>query len=93
LSVTVGYISQIERGITKINLETLSLIAEYLHCDITEFLSDTVKMSSTYLNEDFSSIIKNLTPYKEIGEGVICIPNNTVFIEEHAFEDCDYLIR
>lgn len=63
LSVTVGYISQIERGITKINLETLSLIAEYLHCDITEFLSDTVKMSSNYLNEDFSSIIKNLSPY------------------------------
>ncbi len=63
ISVTVGYVSQIERGITKINLETLSLIAEYLNCDITEFLSDTVKMSRNYLNEEFSSIIKNLNPH------------------------------
>ena len=63
ISVTVGYVSQIERGITKINLETLSLIAEYLNCDITEFLSDTVKMSSNYLNEEFSSIIKKLNPH------------------------------
>ena len=63
ISVTVGYVSQIERGITKINLETLSLIAEYLNCDITEFLSDTVKMSSNYLNEEFSSIIKELNPH------------------------------
>ena len=63
ISVTVGYVSQIERGITKINLETLSLIAEYLNCDITEFLSDTVKMSSNYLNEEFSSIIKSLNPH------------------------------
>ena len=53
ISVTVGYVSQIERGITKI----------YLNCDITEFLSDTVKMSSNYLNEEFSSIIKSLNPH------------------------------
>lgn len=32
--VTVGYISQIERGITKVNLETLSNIAEILECDM-----------------------------------------------------------
>ena len=62
ISVTVGYVSQIERGITKINLETLSHISEYLNCDITEFLSDTVKMSNNYLSEDFSSIIKKLNP-------------------------------
>ena len=30
ISVTVGYISQIERGITKVNLDTLSKIAESL---------------------------------------------------------------
>jgi transcriptional regulator with XRE-family HTH domain len=62
ISVTVGYVSQIERGITKINLETLSSIAEYLRCDITDFLSDTVKMSNNYLSEDFSDIIKKLNP-------------------------------
>lgn len=30
LNVTVGYISQLERGITKINLGTLDKIANYL---------------------------------------------------------------
>lgn len=63
ISVTVGYVSQIERGITKINLETLSNIAECLHCDITEFLSDTVKMSDNYLFEDFLEMLKKLSPY------------------------------
>ena len=63
ISVTVGYISQIERGITKINLETLSNIAEYLHCDIADFLSDTVKMSDNYLFEDFLEMLKKLSPY------------------------------
>lgn len=62
ISVTVGYVSQIERGITKINLETLSNIAECLNCDISEFLKDTVKMSDNYLSEEFSEAIKKLTP-------------------------------
>ncbi len=60
ISVTVGYVSQIERGITKVNLETLSAIAEYLCCDISEFLSDTVKKTDNYLSEEFSSVLKNL---------------------------------
>jgi transcriptional regulator with XRE-family HTH domain len=63
ISVTVGYVSQIERGITKINLETLSNIAECLHCDITEFLSDTVKMSDNYLFEEFTDTLKKLSPH------------------------------
>lgn len=60
ISVTVGYVSQIERGITKVNLETLSCIAEYLCCDISEFLSDTVKKTDNYLSEEFSSVLKKL---------------------------------
>ncbi len=43
LYVSAGYISQIERGNTKINLETLSEIADFLQCDLSDFLSDTGK--------------------------------------------------
>lgn len=43
LFVSAGYISQIERGNTKINLETLSEIADFLQCDMIEFLSDSKK--------------------------------------------------
>ena len=60
ISVTVGYISQIERGITKINLETLSQIAEYLNCEITDFLSNTVIDSDNYLSNELSELVKKL---------------------------------
>ena len=60
ISVTVGYISQIERGITKINLETLSQIAEHLNCDITDFLSNTVIDSDSYLENELSDLVKKL---------------------------------
>ena len=58
----MGYISQIERGITKVNLEMLSNIAEVLSCDISEFLSDTVKLSNNYLFDEFNECIKKLSP-------------------------------
>lgn len=48
LYVSAGYISQIERGITKVNLETLSDIADILKCDIADFLS----MSNLFHNTD-----------------------------------------
>lgn len=62
ISVTTGYISQIERGITKINLETLSGIAEYLGCDIAAFLSDTATMSGSYLSGELEECAGRLSP-------------------------------
>ncbi len=40
LDVSVGYISQLERGVTKISLDTLSRIAGYFSCDVVELLYD-----------------------------------------------------
>ena len=40
LSVSVGYISQLERGVTKINLETLYRIARVLGCGAVDLLCD-----------------------------------------------------
>ena len=62
ISVTVGYISQIERGITKVNLDTLSKIAESLNCELSEFLTGTTKKSSSYLSEDFNKVFSKLNP-------------------------------
>ncbi len=42
LGVSVGYISQIERGVTKVNLDTLSKIATHLSCELSELLTGTV---------------------------------------------------
>ena len=61
ISVTVGYISQIERGITKVNLETLSQIAETLECDLMDFLGGTTVKTSTYLAGDLGNNFNKLT--------------------------------
>lgn len=60
LSVTVGYVSQIERGITKVNLDTLSKIAEILECDATEFLKGVGENSKIYLFEEMNGIFAAL---------------------------------
>ena len=60
LSVTVGYVSQIERGITKVNLDTLSKIAEILECDVTDFLKGVGENSKIYLFEEMNGIFAAL---------------------------------
>jgi len=52
LSVTVGYVSQIERGRVKVNLEMLGKIAGTLCCDPGYLVSGTSSHQHTYLSED-----------------------------------------
>lgn len=53
LGVSVGYVSQLERGITKTNLETLARLSLILDCEIEYFVSDSVTCNHDYLNKDF----------------------------------------
>ena len=59
--VTVGYISQIERGICKLNLDTMSIIAGILGCDISDFVSGVSSLSKSYLNSDILRESSDLT--------------------------------
>ena len=52
LSVTVGYVSQLERGVTKINLDILSEICSVLNCDMSFFVTGTATGESSYLQEE-----------------------------------------
>lgn len=52
LSVTVGYISQLERGVTKINLDALSEICSALNCDMSYFITGSATGESTYLQDE-----------------------------------------
>ena len=52
LSVSVGYISQLERGVTKINLETLYRIARILDCRPIDLLSDLPRETSSKKPEE-----------------------------------------
>ncbi|MBR1866171.1 MAG: helix-turn-helix transcriptional regulator [Lachnospiraceae bacterium] len=59
--VSAGYISQIERGITKVNLETLSDIADFLECDIADFISMSNLRSNDSLKDKFSTVYNKLS--------------------------------
>ena len=57
LNVSVGYVSNMERGTTKISLTTLASIADFLECDISELVSQSSTGSSDYLKSELNEII------------------------------------
>lgn len=61
LYVSSGYISQIERGIAKVNLETLSEIADILECDIADFISMSNIHSNDSLKDNISILYNKLS--------------------------------
>lgn len=62
LLVTVGYISQIERGITKINLDTLAQVADYLSCDVADLVAGASSQTAAYLEPELSGMVRELSP-------------------------------
>lgn len=61
MNVSVGYISQMERGITKISLERLASISEYLNCDMTLLLEGVNSDNDKYLTKDFDTLYRQLS--------------------------------
>lgn len=61
LSVTVGYVSQMERGVTKINLDTLSEICAVLNCDMSFLVAGTAEGENAYLQNELISKYSALT--------------------------------
>ena len=49
LDVTVGYVSQFERGITKLSLDKLAEISGSLNCDISYFVTGSALENENYL--------------------------------------------
>ena len=62
LSVSVGYVSQLERGITKINLEMLASIAAILDHDICFFIDGTSAGQKEFFYRELSDKIERMTP-------------------------------
>ena len=60
LGCSVGYISQLERGITRVNLDTLSNIALELNCDITDFLTDVTTSGKNFLNSELTKKFESM---------------------------------
>lgn len=56
LSVSVGYVSQIERGVTRPNLDTLGRIAAFLNCDLSELVTGVITVQAGYLQAELHKI-------------------------------------
>lgn len=61
MDVSVGYVSQLERGITKISLDRLAVICEYLGCDMGSLLEGVNTGTSDYLNTELDVLYKELS--------------------------------
>ena len=65
LGVSIGYVSQVERGITKISLDLLGAISSILECDIASFITESATKSSEYMESEIISEIRKLDAKKK----------------------------
>lgn len=61
LNVSVGYVSQVERGITKLSLDTLANFAGYLKCEIYDLLTGTSEQTDSFLSKELENVIISLS--------------------------------
>ena len=64
LDISVSYTSRLERGVEKVNLETLIKIAALLEVPPSFFLDGVGKIEKDYLHNDLIEITKNYSPNK-----------------------------
>ena len=65
LNVSIGYVSQVERGITKISLDLLGAISGILECDIASFITGSAITSNGYMETELMEEIKKLDQKKK----------------------------
>ena len=65
LDVSIGYVSQIERGVTKISLDLLGAISSILECDIAELVTESAPNSNVYMESELISEIRKLDGKKK----------------------------
>ena len=65
MDVSVGYVSQMKHNITKISLERLSIVADYLNCDMGLLLEGVNSNDETYLEKDFQILYNRLSAYEK----------------------------
>lgn len=64
LDVSVAFLSRIERGSSKISLKRLNQICIILGVTEGDILNGASSDSNTYLNKDFSNLLKSCPPEK-----------------------------
>ncbi|MBE6547917.1 MAG: helix-turn-helix transcriptional regulator [Ruminococcaceae bacterium] len=65
LNVSIGYVSQVERGITKISLDLLGAISSILCCDVASLISESAPKSNEYMETEIINEIRKLDHKKK----------------------------
>ena len=79
LGVSIGYVSQVERGITKISLDLLGAISSILDCNIAALVSESAVNSTDYMESEMLSEISKLdNKKKKFILNVIKMTNDTL---------------
>ena len=65
LGVSIGYVSQVERGITKISLDLLGAISTILDCDIAKLITESATNSGEYMETELLNEIRKLNGKKK----------------------------
>lgn len=60
LNFSVGFISQVERGVTKLSLDSMAAIAHYLDCSISSLVDHTNRQDINYFQTDFNALYESL---------------------------------
>lgn len=62
LDFSVGFISQVERGVTKLSMDSLYEITQYLDCSIADIVDESNSYNSAYSQVEFNVMYESLTP-------------------------------
>ena len=65
LNVSIGYVSQVEGGVTKISLDLLAAISTILECDVAALISESAINSTEYLESEIVTELCKLDQKKK----------------------------
>ena len=60
LDVSVGYISQVERGFTRISLDLLAAVSPVLECDIAVLVTGSAMNGDAYMRDEIGELYEQL---------------------------------
>lgn len=60
LEVSVGYISQVERGITRISLDLLAAVSTVLECDMAVLVTGSAMNRESYMRDEIGTLYGQL---------------------------------
>ena len=60
LEVSVGYISQVERGITRISLDLLAAVSTVLECDMAVLVTGSAMNRESYMRDEIGTLYDQL---------------------------------